>query len=165
MEKYDIGTYKRHILPWSRHISRRKLMCGDVQFTHGCLDVYYRSWDKRKNPCLCRNLHFPTQWTIRTWKALGLWPHAFYALMMHLISICVISAWAWLLLYLQLFSLHTQRTHCSKVIASPEKWHVVLIIVDTISLVDYEFGGAGLPAAFDFCTIFNFHLWSAVARK
>ena len=40
---------------------------------------------------------FPTQFIIRTWKALGLWSHASQALMMHLVGKGVISTWAWVL--------------------------------------------------------------------
>ena len=40
---------------------------------------------------------FSSRCIIRTWKALGLWPHASQALMMHLIGKCAISAWAWCL--------------------------------------------------------------------
>ena len=40
---------------------------------------------------------FPTQYIIRTWKVLGLWPHASQSLMMHLDGKCAISAWAWVL--------------------------------------------------------------------
>ena len=38
---------------------------------------------------------FPTQCIIRTWKTLGLPPHASQFLMMHLIGKCGISAWPW----------------------------------------------------------------------
>ena len=41
--------------------------------------------------------HFPTWCIIRAWKALGLWPHASQAPMMHLIGKCSISTWAWIL--------------------------------------------------------------------
>ena len=40
-------------------------------------------------------VHFPTWCTIRTWRALGLWPRASQARIMHLIGKCQISAWAW----------------------------------------------------------------------
>ena len=46
-------------IPWWRHNSFWKGVCGNVQFLHGCIDVSYRSWDKSKNPCLCRNPIFP----------------------------------------------------------------------------------------------------------
>ncbi len=46
--------------------------------------------------------HFPTGCIIRTWKALGLWPCASQALMMHLIGKCAISAW--LIAILQFYS-------------------------------------------------------------
>ena len=45
--------------------------------------------------------HFSTLCIIRTWKALGLWPHGSQALMMHLIGKCAISARAWVLAILQ----------------------------------------------------------------
>ena len=40
-------------------------------------------------------VHFPTWCTLRTWRGLGLQPHASQALMMRLIGKCVISTWAW----------------------------------------------------------------------
>ena len=40
--------------------------------------------------------HFPTQFIIRTWKALALWPRASQT-MMHLIGKCAISTWTWVL--------------------------------------------------------------------
>ena len=40
--------------------------------------------------------HIPTQCIIRTWKALGLWPHDSQPVMMHLVAECVISAFAWI---------------------------------------------------------------------
>ncbi len=33
--------------------------CGNCTFPHGCLDIFYRLWDKSKNPCLCGNCTFP----------------------------------------------------------------------------------------------------------
>ena len=47
------------IIPWPRHNSCRKEVCGNVWLPHGCLDVSYRSWDKSKNPYLCINCTFP----------------------------------------------------------------------------------------------------------
>ena len=64
-------------------------------FLRDCLEVSYRSWDKSKNPCSCRNC---TIWCInRTWKALDPWLHASQALMKHLVGKCAISAGAWVL--------------------------------------------------------------------
>ena len=48
--------------------------------------------------------HFSTRCIIRTWKALGLHPHASEALMMHLVGKCVISTWTWVLaIFLTMF--------------------------------------------------------------
>ena len=41
--------------------------------------------------------YFPTQCIISTWKAFGFWPHAFQALMMHLLGKCAIFTFAWVL--------------------------------------------------------------------
>ena len=46
-------------IPWPRHNLCRKGACGNVWFLHGCFDVFHRSWDKGRNPCLCRNHTFP----------------------------------------------------------------------------------------------------------
>ena len=68
-----------YIIPWSRHNWSRKGVCGNMQFLHGSLYVSYRSRDKSKNPCPCKNHTFPN--IIRTWKTFGLWPHASQTLM------------------------------------------------------------------------------------
>ena len=49
-------------------------------------------------------IHFPTRCIIRTRKALTLQPHASQALTMHLVGKCMISAWAWVLAILSLFT-------------------------------------------------------------
>ena len=46
-------------IPWPRHNSCRKGVCGNAQFLHGRLSVSHRSWDKSKNPCLCGKHTFP----------------------------------------------------------------------------------------------------------
>ena len=60
---------------------------------------------KARTHACAKITHFPPQckedWIelncTRTWKALGLWPHASQALMMHLVGKCVISTWTWIL--------------------------------------------------------------------
>ena len=82
------------LIPWPRHNSRRKGMCGNVQFPQGCLDVSYKSWDKSKNPCRC---------TIHTFlysvhhHGLESNQPAASCLMVHLVGKCEISTWAWFL--------------------------------------------------------------------
>ena len=55
----NLGSVCYFFIPWSRHNSCRKRVCGNVWFPHGCLDVSYRSWDKSKNPWPCGNCTFP----------------------------------------------------------------------------------------------------------
>ena len=47
--------YRLAFIPWPRHNSCRKGVCGNVWFLYGWLDVCnhlnHRSWDKSKNPC------------------------------------------------------------------------------------------------------------------
>ena len=46
-------------LLWPKHNSCRKRVCRNVRFLNGYLSVSYRSWDKSKNPGLCRYCIFP----------------------------------------------------------------------------------------------------------
>ena len=46
-------------IPRPRHNSCRKGVCRKVWFPHGCSHVSYRSWDKSRNLCPCRNRTFP----------------------------------------------------------------------------------------------------------
>ena len=48
-----------HFIPWPRHNSCRKGVCGNAWFPHNCLAVFYRSGHKIMNPCLCRNRTCP----------------------------------------------------------------------------------------------------------
>ncbi len=91
-----------HFIPWPRHNSCRKGVCGNVWFLHGCCDVSYRSCDKNNNPRPCGNHTFSNSVHHQNLEspqpmALSLWPRAFQALMMHLIRECMISAQAWVL--------------------------------------------------------------------
>ena len=64
-----------------KHNSCRKWVCRNVQLLHGCLDVSYRSWDKSKNACPCRNR--TSRCILRAWEAWGRKLSAFKAPMMH----------------------------------------------------------------------------------
>ena len=68
---------------------------GCAEMRDFCMDVSYRSSDKSQKFVVIA--HFLTWRIIRTWKAVDVHPHAFQVLMMHLIGICAISTWAWVL--------------------------------------------------------------------
>ena len=66
-------TYIWHY-PMTKTQFMQKRSVWEWQFPHGCLDVFYRSWDKSRNPCQCRNHTFPNevhhQNLVSTWPVL-----------------------------------------------------------------------------------------------
>ena len=55
---FNKNEQDRPFIPCLRHNSCRKRVCR-MLFPHGCFDVSYTSWNKSKNPGLCRNCTFP----------------------------------------------------------------------------------------------------------
>ena len=98
-ERFDQSQYflEKALYPVTKTQLMQKRGVQKCMIPHGCLDVSYRSWHKSKNPCLCGNHTFPYLEHHQNLEALGLWPHAPQALMIHLIGKCWISTWTWAL--------------------------------------------------------------------
>ena len=84
-------------IPWPRHNLCCKGVYWNACFLHGCLDVCYRSWDKSKNPCPCRNHTFPMHhWNLEsTWPAASCFPGPDNALQWEMCNFCtgMVSCW------------------------------------------------------------------------
>ena len=80
------GSYQGH-----SHLKRLDFHTAALMF-HTCHGI------KARAHAHAEITQFSTWCIIRTWKALSLWPHAFQALMMHLIGKCAISTWPGFLL-------------------------------------------------------------------
>ena len=69
----------------------------------GCVEMMISPWcfvqvmGKKQEPMPMQKSHIFQLGAPLKWKPLGLLPHAFQALVMHLVGKCVISAWAWVL--------------------------------------------------------------------
>ena len=84
---------KHYVLSHDQNTIHAEKGCADMRF-HMFLTGHGM---KARTRAHVQITHFPTWCIIRTWTALGVWPHASHAFMMHLVGKCASSARAWIL--------------------------------------------------------------------